>query len=371
MRQTLALVCALTAFAALGNDRRDAREHTSRPLLHMRYIVGIVPAGDATDVYWESMNELVHPAHTVLFRTRIGRDGVPQGATMVVRENDDHSMTTVSSTSSSAVAMWSTEYRIVASRLEGGRLIHPEGKFIAHGMYPSMTCTAAECVVAWGSGPRGAAILDSDANMVSGPFVLPEGWSPSRMLLDERGIFYVRHTGGVIRAALINRDGTVQYDVPIAETARLELNASPFGIVFNGSHHVLAFVDKESNGGEIQVVKIAPEGTLSGEVKVGDVDPRGYGLHSLSLAWNGETYLLAGRYVHGYPFAVRLDADFLPTAEQPPAAVREAFVLRTIGEDFLMGSSSDNRASVFVVKADGQATPPVLLREPGRRRTVR
>jgi len=372
MRRTLALLCAFTAVAAFGKEPRIPREDSSRPLLHMRYIVGVVPVGDATDVYWESMNELVEPVHTVLFRTRIGRDGVPQGATTVVRENDDYSMTTVGSTGSSAIAMWTTNYRLVASRLEGGRLMYPEGKFIAHGMYAGMTCGPAECLVGWTSGSaRMFAILNSEADVVSGPFVLPDGWSPSRTLWNERGIFYVRHTSGMVRAALIRRDGTVQYDVPILETVPMELNATPFGVAFDGSHHVLAFLDKEGDGGEIRVVRIAADGTLSGEIKVRNAEPRGYGLSSLSLAWNGETYLLGGSYVIGYPFLVRLDAAFAPTAEQPAAAMRGSYLLRTIGEDFLMGSSANNSASVFVVKADGQTTPPVLWREPGRRRTVR
>lgn len=370
MKQALVLLLAVVAIPAFA---KDPRNDTSRPLLHMRYIVGVVPAGDATDVYWESLNELADPIHTVLFRTRIGIDGVPEGATTVVRENDNYEMSQVGSTGSSAIAMWSSyETGIVASPLVDGRLTYPAGKFIGYGLYAGITCTAAECLVGWDAGgTRKAAILDADANVVSGPFDLPQGWPPSRGLFNDAGIFYVRHTSGVVRAALLDRNGTVRYDVPIVQTAPLELNATPFGVTFDGTHHVLAFLKKAGNGGEIRVVRIAPDGTLSQETTILDSDPRGFGLSSLSLAWNGETYLLTGGYVHGYPFALRLDAGFRPAGEQPPAPVRDAYVLRTIGEVVLMGSSANNRASVFVLKADGQVTPPVLFQEPGRRRTVR
>jgi hypothetical protein len=155
MKKVLAILCVLAAVAAFGKERREPGADTSRPLMHFRYIVGVVPAGEATDVYWESENELVEPTRSVLFRTRIGADGLPQGSTTVVRETEGYAGSSVGSTGSSAMAMWKSDYyEIRASPLVDGRLLYPEGKFIADGLYAGMQCAADECLVGWDSGKQ-------------------------------------------------------------------------------------------------------------------------------------------------------------------------------------------------------------------------
>ncbi len=191
------------------------------------------------------------------------------------------------------------------------------------------------------------------------------------MILNERGIFYVRHVFKEVRAALIGRDGLVQYDVRITDADPMKFETSPLAVAFDGSSHVLAFRKDGRRDGEVRMVKIAADGSLSADVKILDPDPRGQSLAMMSLAWNGETFVLAGGYVFvGYEFLLRLDGNFAPAASQTTAPAF-AFPLRTIGKDILFGLSHDNRASVFLLREDGRMTAPVLLREPGRRRTVR
>lgn len=367
MKTLLALVLAL--FATVP------RPNTTRGPIDMRYVVGVVPhaAGAGIDVYWVHTNEFVQPLRTQLMRTTVASDGLSRLSIALVAEFDGSATAAVDGSGSNVQAMWKASGGIMASPIVDGALKYPEGKLVsAFGNYPGLRCHAAECVVIYDqAGTQIATFLDAGSNVTHAPFALPAGFSPFALELDERGIFFVRHQLKEKRAALIRRDGSVQFDVHVADADPAAFHAGPIAVAFNGSHYAVAFVDYAPKPDEVQVVTISEQGLVSAPIPLLQTEerpelPNNVGF--LSLAWNGAGYLLGGAYVLGRPFLMQFDGAFQPLDVDRPAA--EPVGMHVAGGDILI-SYAAARPYITILTADGRMSPALSIDPVPRRRVVR
>ena len=341
--------------------------------MEMRDVVGVVTSDDHVDVYWLYTNELVAPIRSTLYRSRVSADGSSRLSTTRIHRFDGDVAARVSGAGANVQVLWNGSSRIMVSPLEGDALKYPYGKPIAFGLYAALHCHATECVAVYDvSGTQMAAILDSDSNVVSGPFALPSGWHPLAILFDERGIFFVRHTLNELRAALVRRDGSVQYDVRLASADPRAFHAAHPGVTTNGSGYVVAFAEFTTAPDELHAVTIGSNGSVSAPTRLLQAEehrdlPNNIG--GLSLASNG-SFLLGGSYVIGRPFLVRLGASL-----QREGAVVRGDATSTVhphpdGSSFVVVWHAAS-PYVTILRADGSSTAPVSLVPAPRRRPVR
>jgi hypothetical protein len=352
-----ALILLVLAPALLGQARllgeRGPRPGSSRPLEEMRYVVGVVTFEDRIDVYW--------------LHTSVKADGTSRLSPRRIHSFDDQVSAGVSGAGANVQAIWSDGSGIRVSPIQGDALKYPQGKLVAFGNFPGIECHATECAAVYDvSNTQLAAILDSDGNLTSGPFPLPSGFHPLRILFDERGIFFVRHNLSHLRAALVRRDGSVQFDVRLA-------SAHP-GVTTNGSEYVVAFVEFGTSPDELQTVTVAGDGSVSAPRRLMQVEehadlPNNFA--GASLASNGSRFLLGGSYVIGRPFLVSLDASL---QQNGPLFRRDAipYVHRhPDGSSFVIVWHTQS-PYLTILRADGSMTAPVsIVPQKSRRRAVR
>ena len=369
MKTILALLLACSATAA-------PNPQSSRPLLDMRDVVGVVQHGAGIDVYWQHTNEYQTPTRTKLWRTTVSTDGTARLARVLVREFDDGTSPRVDGDAANAQAIWTTiDGAILASPIVNGALKYPDGKLVSEfGMYAQLDCHAAECaVVSTVASQQHATILDADSNAV-GTFTLPQGFHPQTFSLSERGLLFVRHHQKEVRTALVRRDGSVQYDVAITDADPLAFHAGPLAIAENGAQDVIAFVDFAPEPDEVHAIAISSDGTRSEPVRLlqGERSPDfPNNISALSLATNGTTYVLTGSYVSGKPFVMRYDNAFRPLDAEPQRTMHIPWAsLHADGQRFVMVWSA-LRPYVTVLSPDGAMTAPVDVDPQPRRRAVR
>jgi hypothetical protein len=376
-----ALLLLVLAPALLGEARplgeRGARPDSSRPLLDMRDVVGVVMSNDRTDVYWVHTNELVEPVHSTLYRTGISADGRSRLDVTRIHEFEESVGAHVSGAGGNVQVIWKTyPAGIVVSPIEHDALKYPQGKPVtAFGDYPRIRCHATECVAEYDvSHQQTAAILDADGNVVSGPFPLPSGFYPVEIAFDEHGIFFVRHNLTELRAALVRRDGSVQYDVRLASANPRQFQTTSPGVTTVGSEYVVAFVEFETAPDEVHAVTIGTNGSVSAPKSLMQVmEHRDFpsNLGGVSLASSGSRFLLGGRYGIGPSFLVLLDASLEPTGPAFNDEMTPSLYPHPDGSSFVIVWDHPT-PYVTVVRADGSMTAPVwVVPSKGRRRAVR
>jgi hypothetical protein len=370
----LAAVALLNA-AIVGNSVFSP--DTSRPFLDLRFIVAVAPQADGFNVYWVHANELVSPYQPRLLVTEITSDGRLRATPTVVRDYEGSSGIKVAGDGALLQTLWTDSRTLRASPISNGILKFPDGKFVASWAdYPSLTCHRMNCLASWETASiRTAVILDSDSNFVGAPFDLPSGFAPESLTLDEKGIFYVRHTLGELRGAMISSDGTVKHDAFIKEDEPLvALEPRPVAVAFDGSRHVVVFLEHSAESSEVRAVVISEDGSASLPIILfrGESTIQ---ITTLEFAWNGSSYLLAGGYVNGLrsPFLYRFDEKLrlLDTVLLPAGAERLGPPqIQVLGSNFLFAWSG-LKAYVAVMSADGQISQPVAVDALERRRAVR
>ena len=373
MKTILALLLSLTIPLA-GQNRIGLEPHSSRPLLDMRGVVGVVPHAAGIDVYWQRTNELETPIRSKLMRTTVSSDGTSRLSRVLLKEFDDDGWAAgVDGEGTNVQAIWKNfSGGIMASPVVNGALKYPEGKLVSFGDYPYITCHASECaVISTWVGQR-ATILDADSNVV-GSFTLPDGFHQLRVSFSERGLFYVRNQLKQARAALVRRDGSVQYDVAIVDTDAMAFETSALAVVANGTQHVVAFVDFAPEPVEVHAVTISDDGTMSEPVRLAQAAPS-YPDHpshvaSLSLAWNGTTYVLG--YGGGGSALRRFDSAFHPLDAEPQLDGDWPSVsVHADGQRFVIAWSA-RKPYVTILSPNGEMTPRLEIDPTPRRRSVR
>lgn len=340
----------------------------------MRDVVGLVMSTDRIDVYWLSTNELVKPVRSILYRTSVSADGGSRLGTTRIHEFDQPVGASVSGADSNVQVMWDDGSGIVVSPVEGDGLKYPQGKLVAFGSFPGTRCHATECVAVYDvNNNQRAAILDSDGNVASGPFPLPSGFHPLRIVFDERGIFFVRHNLTELRAALVRRDGSVQYDVRLSSADPRAFHTTHPGVAANGSDYVVAFVEFETAPDELHTVTVASDGSVSAPRLLMQVEehqdlPNNFG--GASLASNGSRFLLGGFYVIGRPFLVALDASLQQTGSVVHSNATPSVYPHSDGSSFVIVWQTQS-PYMTILRADGSMTTPVPIVPPARRRAVR
>lgn len=365
-----ALFLVVLAPALLG----DVRPDSSRPLLEMRDVIGHVMSADRIDVYWLHTNERVNPVRSILYRTSVSADGSSRLETKRIHTFDGQVSAGVSGAGANVQVMWTDGSGVLVSPLEHDALKYLQGKLVAFGNYPALQCHATECVVAYyGNSNEMAAIVDNDGDVISGPYPLPSGFHPMQIAFDERGIFFVRHKLTEVRAALVRRDGSVQYDVRLASANPLAFHTTFPGVATNGSDYVVAFVEFETAPDELRVVTIASNGSVSEPKLLMQVEehpdlPNNFA--GASLAKNGSRFLLGGFYVIGQPFLVPLDASLQQTGSVVRSDAVPSVHPHPDGSSFVILWQTQ-LPYVTILHADGSMTAPVSIVPPFRRRAIR
>lgn len=371
------LLLLVLAPALLGEGRvagERLRADSSRALIEMREVVGVVTFVDRIDVYWLHTNELVQPVRSTLYRTSVSADGSARLATTRIHGFEEQVSARVSGAGGNVQVLWSERSGIHVSPVAGDALKYPLGKRVAFGLYPALRCHATECAVVYdASNTQMAAIIDSDGNVASGPFALPHGFHPLQMLFDERGIFFVRHDLSQMRAALVRRDGSVQFDVRIAAANPRAFHATHPGVTTNGSDYVVAFVEFGTTPDELQAVTVGSNGSVSAPRRLMQLVehpdlPNNFG--GASLVWSGSRFLLGGYYVIGTPFLATLDASLQPTGPVLRPNAIPSLYPHPDGSSFVIVWSGPS-PYMTILRADGSMTAPVALVPPQRRRAVR
>jgi hypothetical protein len=373
------LLLLVLAPALLGQERlpgaRGPRPDSSRPLEDMRNVVGLVTSGERIDVYWLHTDERVADVRSTLYRTSISADSGSRLATTRIHTFDEQVGASVSGAGANVQALWNAGSGIVVSPIEGDALKYPRGKLVAYGNYAGLQCHATECAAFYDvSNMQLAAILDRDGNVTSGPFPLPSGFHPLRILFDERGIFFVRHNLSQLRAALVRRDGSVQYDVRLASANPRGFHTTHPGVTTNGSDYVVAFIEFEKAPDELHAVTVANNGSVSAPTRLMQVEehrdlPNNFS--AASLASNGSRFLLGGSYVIGRPFLMTLDAALQQTGGVFRSDASPSVHPHPDGSSFVIVWHGPS-PYVTIRRADGSMTPQVHLAPPRpRRRAVR
>lgn len=369
----------LLAPALLGEARlpgeRAPRQDTSRPLEELRQVAGVVPFEDRIDVYWLHTDERAENVRSTLYRTSVrAADGARLG-TSRIHLFDQYVSASVSGAGANVQALWNDRYGVKVSPIAGDALKYPQGKRIAWGNYAGLRCHATECVAAYDvSGTQMAAIVDSDANVVSGPFPLPSGFHPLRILFDERGIFFVRYNLTQLRAALVRRDGSVQFDVRLASANPRAFHSTGLGVTTRGSDYVVAFGEFDTTPDELHTVTVTSDGTVGAPNRLMQVEehpdlPKNFS--GASLASNGARFLLGGAYTIGRAFLVTLDASLQPTGSVLRSDAVPSVHPHPDGSSFVIVWLG-RQPYVTVLRADGTMSAPVWLTPPTpRRRAVR
>lgn len=371
------IILFVLAPALLGETEareRGQRAESSRPLMESRQIVGVVPAKDHIDVFWLHENEFVVPLRSTLYRTRVSADGGSRLSTTRIFQFEDSVSVRVSGSGGNIQVLWNGGSQIMVSPLDGETLKYSSGKPVAFGLYADLRCHDTECVAIYDvSSVQMAAILDTDSNVVSGPFALPSGLHPLAVRFSEAGIFFLRHTQSHLRAALVHRDGSIRYDVGLASAEPLAFHTTQPGVAPNGAGYLVAFGEFAPTPDELHAVTVGSDGKLSAPTRLLETEehrdlPNNIG--GLSLASNGSGFVLAGSYVIGRSFLVRLDS----------AMQRQGAVVR---DDAIPSVHPHQNGSDFVVvwhaafpyltilREDGSSTEPLSLVAPSRRRSVR
>lgn len=364
-RNVAAVVATLISIFAVACDLIANPDSGIRPAPH---IVGLVSNNDGFDVFWLRPNQSVAPVTSYdpwLLRTKFTAEGLVREPTSVIRKGLD--AISVDGESPNLQVLWTVGRALVVSPIMDGVLKFPEGKFVAaYADYSSLICQRSECLASWNIGNviRQAVVLDANGSPRSTPFSLPDGFPPSALTLDESGIFYVRHTIGELRAALISRDGTLKYDVIL--TRNLPLRPATVATAFDGLRHVVVFVEPATNSMPVQAVAVSDNGLISEPITL--IRDQKTGPVLFALAWNGNSYLLAGG---SPPFIQRFDAGLLPIDPSPRSVSVLLGVpqqIRVIGGSFAIGWSGFAQF-VTVVSPDGQISPPTAVDALPRRRS--
>lgn len=379
LARSRALLLLVLAPALLGEGRfageRGPRPDWSRPLEEMRDVVGVVSSTERIDVYWLHTNELAEPVRSILYRTGISADGTARLGTTRVHDFESQVSARVSGSGANVQVIWSGLEGIEISPIEGDALKYPQGKRIEFGHFPRLVCHADECVAAYDlSSVQTAVILDRDANVISGPFALPYGYHPLTILFDERGLFFVRHDSTALRAALLRRDGSVQWDVKIASASPSSFLTAEPGVTTRGYDYVVAFAEFRTSPDELHTVTISSSGSVSAPKRLMQVEEHPQlqkNYSGASMAFSGARFLLSGYYVIGTPFLMTLDAsltqigplvrsDALPYA-YPHPDVSSFVIVWAAPSPF-----------VTILRADDSMSAPVAIAPPPpRRRAVR
>lgn len=373
MNTILALLLSV-AVPLAGENRTTPKPDSARGQIDFRDVVGIVPHGAGTDVYWERTNEFETPTRSRLMKTTVSPDGTSRLSRVLIKELDEYEGgSRVDGEGTNVQAIWKDPDNIVASPVVNGALKYPEGKYVSFGNYANLICHASECAVIYtvGSTQR-ATFLDADSN-VAGSVTLPAGFHPLSVSFSEQGLFFVRHQLKELRAALVRRDGTVQYDIAIADADAVAFHAGPIAIAENGNQHVVAFVDYAPEPVEVHAVTISGDGTMSEPVRLLQAAPSFFdhpsNVSTLSLAWNGTTYVLG--YVSGGSFLRRYDNAFHPIDAAPQRASDGAWAsIHADGERFLIAWLAP-KPYLTILSPNGEMTPKLELDPMPRRRAVR
>lgn len=342
--------------------------------MDFRDVVGIVPHGAGIDVYWERLNEFETAPRSRLMRTTVSPDGTSRLSRVLIAELDEYEWgSRVDGEGSNVQAIWKNPDVIVASPVVNGALKYPEGKYVSFGDYADLICHASECAVVYTvAGTQRATFLDADSNVI-GSVTLPDGFHPLSVSFSEQGLFFVRHQLKQLRAALVRRDGSVLYDIAIADADPAAFEAGPVAIAENGNQHVVAFVDYAPEPVEVHAVTISGDGTMSERVRLLQAAPSIFdhpsNVFSLSLAWNGTIYALG--YVSGGSFLRRYDSAFHPLDAEPQRASDGAAAsVHAGGEKFVIAWSAA-KPYLTILSPNGQMTPKLELDPMPRRRAVR
>jgi hypothetical protein len=371
----LALLLSLTLSLAAEN-RIAPKPHSTRGPIDFRDVVGVVPHAAGIDVYWQRTNEFEALIRPKLMRTTVSTDGTSRLSRVLIHELDEMEWgARVDGEGTNVQAIWTSFDTIMASPVVNDALKYPEGKVVApHGNYATINCHASECAVVYSfAGGQSATILDADSNVV-GSFMLPEGFHPQNVSFSDQGLFFVRHQLKQVRAALVRRDGSVQYDVAIADADPLKFHAGPLAIAANGAQHVVAFVDYAPEPDEVHAITISDDGTMSEPVRLLHTErhpdlPANVG--SLSLAWNGTTYVLGGGYGIGAPFVMRFDSAFRPLDAEPQRGDSPSGAsVHAAGERFVIIWPA-RKPYLTILLPNGEMTPRLELDPTPRRRSVR
>jgi len=376
MKTIFALLLALTV-PLTGANRHALQPQSTRALLDLRSVVGVVPDATGIDVYWERMNELETPVRSVLMRTTVNTNGTSRLSRVLIHEFEEGAFAgRVDGQGANVQAIWtSSSGSIVASPIVNGALKYPEGKLVTpFGLYPDIACHATECAVIHSfAGAQTATIIDADSN-AAGSFTLPAGFHPQHVSFSGQGLFFVRHQAQHVRAALVRRDGSVQYDVEVADADPAAFHAGPLAVAQNGAQHAVAFVDFTPEPDEVHAVTISGDGTMSAPVRLFQAErhpdmPNNVSL--LSLAWNGTSYVLGGGHVIGTSFLTRFDGAFHPLDAEPlrgPAVPWPS--VHAEGQSFVIVWSA-SRPYLTILTPDGEMTQRLELDPAPRRRAVR
>lgn len=375
MKTILALLLSL-AVPLTGQNRIALEPQSTRGPMDMRDVVGVVPHAAGIDVYWQRTNEFDTPVRTRLMRTSASTDGTSRLSRVVIHEFDDWGSARVDGQGTNVQAVWTTfSGDIMASPVVNDALKYPEGKLVSpFGDYPAVTCHASECAVIFSfAGAQTAVILDADSN-VAGSFTLPDGFHPQDVSFSEQGLFFVRHQLKEVRAALVRRDGNVQYDIALADADPPAFHAGPLAIAPNGAQHVVAFVDYAPEPDEVHAITISDDGTTSTPVRLLQTERHPdlpTNVSALSLAWNGTTYVLGGGYVIGASFLMRFDSAFRPLDAQPQRGPDQPWAtVHGDGQNFVIVWSAP-KPYLTILSANGEMTSRLELDPMPRRRAVR
>jgi hypothetical protein len=374
-----ALLLLVLAPTLLGEARllreREVRPESSRPLVEMRDVAGLVMVADRIDVYWLHTDERVSHIRSTLHRTTLSADGTSRLATKRIHQFEGPVRASVSGAGANVQVLWNDTFGIMVSPLEGDALKYPQGKPVAFGSFAGIQCHATECAAAYDlAGTQMAAILDSDGNVTAGPFALPSGFHPLRILFDERGIFFVRHNLTHLRAALVRRDGSVHFDVAVAPANPLAFHATNPGVTTNGSGYVVAFTEFGTAPDELRAVTVASDGTVGASRRLMELEenrdlPNNFG--GASLAASGSRFLVGGFYVIGRPFLLSLDASLQQTGGVFRGDTIPSVHAHPDGASFVVLWHAE-KPYVTVLRADGSMTAAVSVVPPQpRRRAVR
>ena len=376
MKTIFALLLSLTVPLTAANHVA-LKPHSSRALVDMRFVVGVVPDATGIDVYWERTNELETPVRSVLMRTTVSTNGTSRLSRVLIHQFEEGAFPgRVDGQGANVQAVWtSSSGGIMASPIVNGALKYPEGKLVTpFGSFPDIACHATECAVIHSfAGAQTATILDADSN-VAGSFTLPAGFHPQHVSFSEQGLFFVRHQLQQVRAALVRRDGSVQYDVDVADADPAAFHAGPLAVAQNGAQHAVAFIDYAPEPDEVHAVTISADGTMSEPVRLfqSERHPDMPGNVSfLSLAWNGTSYVLGGGHVIGTSFLQRFDSAFHPLDAEPlrgPAVPWPS--AHADGHSFVIVWSAP-RPYLTLLTPDGEMTQRLEIDPAPRRRAVR